>query len=1206
LTAILGGIALWWSAQPGVFRGAEPAPSADKPAETNADVPTAAKRADGAANAKPADAKPAEAPLREQDIYIPYDKLREVFEKAGRGVFLPYEQFEELWKAARAKTAKPPEEKPPVGALITEVENEATVGKDVVEVKAAVKIEVLAEGWTEVPLRLADAAITSATVDDQPARILGGPQQNYRLLVENKGKEPKQVALTLHYAKAIEKSPGVNAVSFQAPLAPVSRWRVRIPQSGVKVDIHPVIAATQQPAEAREGQPKPPEETVVLAFVGAAPMVRIEWTPKAEGATGLTALAGVQAEQQVWVNEGVTRTRVRLVYEISRAELAALRIEVPADQKVVNVLDANVRQWSIEKPADEAAAAAAKTQVVVAQLFEPAKAKQEVAVELEKFSRDEQPGKQQTIDVPLVRALDVSRQQGVVVVQVAAGLRAEAAGRAGLLQVDKSELPATLARGDWTFAYRYGAVPFALSLVVEKIQPRVLVDSLVEAYLQPQQLAVDMASVYTIERAGVFRLEIDVPETFHVAQVHGRAMPDAQPAQIEAHHVEGEKKNRLIVDLSAKAMGKIGLVVQLERDLDAPDLLTPTGKTVAIPLPIPRVAPGTVERAVGRLILYAPESLHVNPSKTTGLRPVPFAEALQGMQSARDAKPEGLRPTLAFAYTPEPVALDLSVERRKPQITIKQLFVARIEDGVVKYESTLYYDILYSGVESLQAAVPQDVAAEIRIKTPGIRREVLDPQPKDLPKGSVAWRLVGESELFGQGEIKLVWEKKMDKLEIGKGQDLAIPRVKPLGVDRAWGQIVLAKAETLDIRESGTPENLRPIDPQQDLIAPVAGAARAFEFHDDWTLAILVTRYQLEEVKRTNIELGVVRMVVTRSNQVSVQALYRMRSARQRLEVKLPEGAGQETEARLGGRPVMLQGSKDDPTVRFIPLVDSNPDEPFLLELRYLVAGDGGSLELPVFAGDPSAQKVYLAAYLPKEWALMGTAGPWTTDYGWELDSPWRWTPDGQWRGDQLVNQVQEGVPSAGAGAEKFQTDGYLYLFYTLRPEAPPQGALHLTTISATMLRALLFVVVFAGGLLLLPVGYGPRTLTIGILIVALVLLGVFAPNFSMQILNGILAVAILLVLVIWIAVWLARRQPTWSWPGAKHSDADIVGRDSVPSAESPVAAEAVEDTPIDFKPIASEGESPPLPPADAPAPDDAEKKAKDDNPSEEGGRTDA
>src|SRR6185436_19773484 len=36
-----------------------------------------------------------ETPLKEQTIYVPYAKLRAMFEKEGRGVFLPYDKFQE-------------------------------------------------------------------------------------------------------------------------------------------------------------------------------------------------------------------------------------------------------------------------------------------------------------------------------------------------------------------------------------------------------------------------------------------------------------------------------------------------------------------------------------------------------------------------------------------------------------------------------------------------------------------------------------------------------------------------------------------------------------------------------------------------------------------------------------------------------------------------------------------------------------------------------------------------------------------------------------------------------------------------------------------------------------------------------------------------------------------------------------------------------
>ena len=68
------------------------------------DSPDAAKSKD--------DAAAQEKSIREQDIYIPYDKLRQVFEKHGRGVFLPYDKFQELWKAAQDKTQPAAEVKP--------------------------------------------------------------------------------------------------------------------------------------------------------------------------------------------------------------------------------------------------------------------------------------------------------------------------------------------------------------------------------------------------------------------------------------------------------------------------------------------------------------------------------------------------------------------------------------------------------------------------------------------------------------------------------------------------------------------------------------------------------------------------------------------------------------------------------------------------------------------------------------------------------------------------------------------------------------------------------------------------------------------------------------------------------------------------------------------------------------------------------------
>jgi hypothetical protein len=1197
--------------------------------------------------------------LREQNIYIPYEKLRQVFEKHGRGVFLPYEKFEQLWRAAREENRPAAEARPPVGALITDIENEATVAKDVVRVKAAIKIDLLAEGWHEVPLRLSDAAITRATVGGEPARIVGGPGEDYKLLVEKKGRQPEQIELLLEYAKAITRMPGQNSVAFQAPQASVSRWRVRIPQQGVKINIQPFLAATDElpaetpatapkgkNAEASKAETRKPDETVVLAFVGAASTVRIEWTPKVEGATGLAALASVQAEQQIWLNEGVTRCRANLAYTISRAELGQLAIEVPADYKVVNVSDANVRQWSVEP-----VRAGAAVQKITAQLFEPAKTSQQVSIELEKYSAEK---RQDALHAPVVKALGVGRQQGAVVVHVAPALRAEARQSSGLLQVDAAELPGALAAGRPAFAYRYAAVPFELELAIEEVQARVTADSLVETYLEPQRLAMDLTAVYHIEGAGVFRLELDVPEGFDVRQVRGREVnlavtpptggtgggmggmggmgmgggffdvppeivqaaprkparrkpatqqspseqnpfsddgsigpppakpaadddpfgppakpstkpnpvaparpaadvpaapqasaatapppaaqpPAAEPAapaaekavpvEVESYHLDGEKKTRLVVELKHKATGRVALGVLLQKELQEPVLLS-ADKAAEVPLNVPGVAPGSVERATGRLVIYAPDNLLTSAPVQEGLRSISFKEALEGLRPTREPRKSEARPVLCFALAQEPISLRLSVQRRKSLVSVYQLLVARIEERMARCQATLAYNVQFSGVKSLRIDLPAGVAQTARITTQGMTKKPIAPPPPDLAKGCVAWNVSGESEFKGDVKIELEWDKNLGELDIGQSINFILLPLVPKGTDLAWGQIVLTKAETLDVAETDDVKGLRRIDPH-DVARRVANAAAAFEFHqEDWTLPVAITRYKLHDVKWTSIDRAVVRQVVTPAGGIAVQGLFQVRSARQRLPINLPADCKFDNEpARINGRAVTL--GQEQPGQYFVPLPAANPDEPFLLELRYTLDVQGQTLELPVFAEDIAVQKVYLSAYVPEARALLGEAGPWTEEFRWWMSPSLKWVPaqaDGEKLDDKyLVDWVREGVKSPGTTPD-FHTDGRLFLYSTLRPA--DNGAMTMRMMDERLLNVWVFAPVVLGGLLLVRTGLRRRALAVGAMLVVLVLAAVFVPTFSLQLLNGVLVGALFVVLVIWGVAYLAQRGP--------------------------------------------------------------------------------
>lgn len=1100
------------------------AQSAEEPASASAVVEPSAPAPDRKAEA--AAGEPAK-PLREQSIYIPYEKLRHVFEKQGRGVFLPYEEFEALWKAARERDPAPAEVKPPVGALIVESENEAIAEKDVVRVKCQLKIEVLSQGWVEVPLRLSDAAIAKAVVDGVPARLLGEPGQDHRLLIENPTKKPKTVTLELEYAKTITRAPGQNSVSFQTPQSPVSRWKITVPQSGVNVNVQPLLAATEVPTADPAPGAAPPaadgERTTIMAFVGAAPSVRIDWTPKAEGAAGLAALASVQAEQYSAVSEGVVRTRAVLNYAISRAELAELVVEAPADQKIVSVFDDNVRQWT--------AAEVDGKQRITVQLFEPAKSAQRLTIEMERFFND---AAVTAIETPMIRAVGVGRQQGVVAVSVAAGLRADAAKTTGLLQIDQAELPAALRGAQTALAYRYAAVPYSLTFDVEKVQPRLLADTLTEVHLNAERLTLDITAAITVERSGVFRFEFDIPEGYQLRRVVGRSLPAgkdgdppaASPAQIDNHHLEGEKKTRLVVNLSKKALGRIGLLCELQQDLAQRELLAQPGKKVALPLIVPRAAGTALERNRGRLVIFAPESLRVDVETPRGLGEMRLDEVYDGFVTAREAKPGDVRPLSSWSFAEEAAGLTIQAERRQPKVTVQQLLAVRIESGVARFECSLNYDVQYSGVKSLRLDLPAAIAAKVRNETPTIPEKPIEPQPDDVAKGDVAWNLTGENELFGRGTIRLVWEEPLEKLQVGKSVPLTIPHLKPRGVDRAWGQIVLSKAESLDVSAPSETPGLRPIDPQVDLNPPQPQAARAFEFHDAWALDVTVTQFELEEIKRTSIERGVVRAVLTPAGELSVQSLFRIRSARQRLEIKLPENVGfAAAPLRINGKAVVLE--RGVPGQYFAPLTGAEPDTPMLVELRYTTPEGGRRLTIPQFPEEPAVMKVFLCVYLPPDQALLGTRGKWSGEFRWWLDPAGVWRPQVYTTAgnsdQQLLQWVSEGLETGPI--TDFQTDGTLFVFSTLAPVPSPEGDLHLSMLRRELLRAAVFLIAIGCGVVLLPVSWSRRAAAVGAAVVLIVLGGVFLPTFSLQVLDGVFFSAAMVVAVLWL-VWHFLRMP--------------------------------------------------------------------------------
>ena len=1049
-------------------------------------------------------------PKNEQTIYIPYDKLRDVFEKEGRGVFLPYDQFQKLWQEARSAKGGSPADSPPVDVILVSAENTATIEKEVMVVRAVITVELLRTGWQKIPLQLNDAAILTATVDKEPARIVHDPATGYSLLFQNKVTIPTRIQVDLEYAKAYEKTPGQNSVSFMAPQAPVNKWLIRIPDSGVKVQVDPMLATTESPAklgDPEKGDDDKKPGTEVLAFVGVSPNIRIRWVPKSEGATGMTPLASVQMQHRVSIEEGMARTTAQFTYKIDRAELTQLSITLPPEQKVINVFDPNVRKWSVEA-ADKEQKIAPK---LVIELFEPARQSQNLVVELESALDAKALAVRSMVSFD---CLDANRQQGVLAVRVGQGLRAEPTDRKGLMQLDPAELPPPLNTEAWTFAYRFTSVPYELKLKLDKVLPTIRVDQFVEAFIDPQTLTIELNSTHKIENAGVFQLEFDIPPDFELLQVSGRGAANVEAASIDAYRFSNDAKTRLVVSLNRRAIGQVGTLIQLRRKLNDPNLLNPTGSGSTIAIPIPRSAGDYVQWIDGMISVYAPESLRINPKEKIGVRDGVIAELRAKWPSTFKERFPTLSEVLILAHAIEPVTLTLEIERKKPFVTIRQMLESMVEPGSVKFTSTLFTKVQYSSLASLRLDVPEGLVREIRIATPGIRETTINPPPADVAAGYVAWELIGDTPWLGERTVQLSWQQRLDGLEIGKRVKIDIPRLVPRNVDQAWGQVVLNRKDSIDLQLEEGSSGLRPIDPRYDLMPGTSfpDASRAFEFQSDWNMQIAATRYALEQVKQTSIERAFIRAVVTRSNRIGVHATYRMRNASQRLSLKLPEGA------EFDSQPLLINGQsasleRGGANQLYIPLAGNDPTQALLVELRYTAPGDHTQIDLPVFPDAPAVQTAYLGVFLPKERTLLASNGPWTNEFELVANS-WKAEPRCNRDANALMSWVKEGVNTTRA--TDFQTDGVMYLYSTLRPEEGAAGALKLVAIDEKWWTAAILFGLLGFGLLFLFYSVQTKVVAVAALVAILIAVGAIASTIASQLLNTPAILGGLLVLVLW------------------------------------------------------------------------------------------
>ena len=964
--------------------------------------------------------------VRERNVYVPYEKLKETFEKEGRGVFLPYEEFLKLWNAGQPKIEKKEEIRPPSDAVISGGSYTGVAKESAVRFEVTYKIKALGKNWSKLLLPLRNTALESVTVSD-PQAVFAPEGDGYALLIP----KPGEVTLTLAFSVRIDSKPGQRKIQFGIPPTAVSRLELTIPEKDLRVEVTPKMAATVATPEG--------ENTKILAFVGNASAVEVAWLPPAgkveKGESLIIASQNIHAE----LGERILRLDSAINYRIERNEEDSFRIKLPTDMRLLSVRGNNIREWSTENG------------VLIVRLHSAVKDTYALALRFERIL-EKTPDK---LDVPFPSVVGALREDGFITLAHDSALRLRVENSAGVSQTDPRELPEALRRPSLLAGFRYLAHPLSVSLAIETLLPQIQSNSAAVVILGLEEDSLEGYVDYQIAKAGVFNVKLKVENRWEVASL-------GDPQTVDDFQVAADGAHKIIsVNLKNKALGNFRLPFSFK----GPSRAAPGQVTVE---PIQVLA---TQQDKGLLAISAPKAFKA----TTGPRVRMVGASLNQFYTTnlQARVPQDYDLPLAYTFTQQPASVVLELERRQTEIRVSGLHSINVSEASLDGVHRLDFFISFAGVDKLSLSLPESLDEKaFEIKCPNLKERKV----RGVVNGRRIIDLFLQEKVLGAVPVTISHKDNLKGLEAEKAQDLLIPDIRAEEVQAQQGYIAVRKESAHEI--NALPTQLEALD---NANLPVelrsANTYLAFRYlQAERALTLQLTRHIPVQTAGALINLLRSTFVLSEEKKLAVLAELWIENARgeQYLELNLPAGAEIRALAVNGSAVGPLQKKGGGTLVK---LASSTGVFPVQLIYSVNLAAGGGIGSMGSFGGielstlQPTAvvpvNKIEADVYLPDDYAYMsfgGTLHPRETRDGVSNTLAWL---DSVVRGQRDPVRLSAGsrAPNAPATAAlgAFETQGRYFRFNTLSPV----GTLRVTYVSQKLFylfSAFVFVAVFLTG----------------------------------------------------------------------------------------------------------------------------------------------
>ncbi|HEV3025314.1 MAG TPA: hypothetical protein VGX76_22740, partial [Pirellulales bacterium] len=834
-------------------------------------------------------------------ILVPYDPDQDEAPGAIDQILVPYEKYRELWEQAHPDqrlTAKPP---PAPYAAAGAAFHATLAGDEFLSIDSSLDLDVYAEGHVSIPLVVEGGVLAKAELDGKPARLhvvrvdphqagpaAAVPLAGALITLDVQGQGRHRLDLTVRLR--LERRGGWRVAAGRLPVAPATALVLNVPQPATEVRLGGVV---DRPAH----ETRLADETIRTAL-GPDGTLQIQWRPKVDQGLvdrNLTARSAAAFD----VQEDGLRLVWQLTLDFPRSTRDAFSLRIPRDYLVERVDGNNVRGWEV-KPAET-------DQSLDIALLNTARDAESVTVVLGRHGAVGQGGLA-AFAAPFVAADGAALHTGVLAIRRSPGLDVRTSVTNGVKRADFPPDAAGLAQraavesplGIVPFqAYQFAATPFNVQLTAAPLAPRTVARVETVLKIAARERTLETRVNLDVQGRPIHQVRLAVPADWQLDAV-------VAPGQFEWTRTQEEGRTIVTVRLAAGQLGQSSIV-----------LSGMLGEPAAVErLALPNVTLLDVERQQGDLAVQVDPAFDIEAADLANCASALVSTAFGWLRAEQR---EATRLVLHYE-TPE-YAGELRLRTRQALVTCATITNVRVTGAAVEETILLDFTIREAGVHEISFLLPAELR-DARISVPMLRTRSIEAAPGDAA-GRVRVKLELQDDVMDQLRVLV----EHDLALTGNEYEAPLPAIETGRADRRYVALQAAgRDEVLIVNQDGM-EALGRQQAAFQKVADVLGGrlTRVYLVNPGAAAPRLTFKTQDRQTVETagaRIGLAETRLVVDAQGTYRAAQLYRLDNAtEQYLELQLPEGAALWTALVAGEpvKPVMVAGA-GLPRVR-IPLV---------------------------------------------------------------------------------------------------------------------------------------------------------------------------------------------------------------------------------------------------------------------------------------------